>query len=61
MFQVGAHHAGFWGGDCKKDRKESFVWFQDEQSGDVWDRDGHHIEGYLSGFMYKFVYMVYVH
>lgn len=58
--QKGAHHAGFGGGDCKN-RKDGFVGFRDERSSDVWDRDGRHIEGYLNGCMYKFVYMVYVH
>ena len=53
----GEHHAGILGGDCKK-RERAVCW--DERSSDVWDWDGRHIEGYLSGFMYKFVYMVYV-
>lgn len=55
--QEGAHHAGFEGGNCKKrERMVSSVFGMSDC--DVWD--SHHIEGYLSGSMYKFVYMIYV-
>ncbi len=41
-------------------KTDGFVGFRDEQSSDVWDRDGRHIEGYLNGCMYKFIWSMFI-